>query len=204
MSITFHSKPNNNNYITYVVYPGHFSRYSAPYFSWPCSSRWKDAKGVWWVQVFVYVFKIILICLHFFISFWQIWRKLDNAVWTGYSFCYHMFSQCSLAVSVFTVLSLFWSFKIDFFFFKLTEVHGKVIHVVQRAPPSLSSGTSDTQSSSQSNPPLPPHIHHPPNLQSVLVGSFTFPPEILNTAQLPVSAFFALSLNSVVSLARKS
>lgn len=115
MSITFHSKPNNNNYITYVVYPGHFSRYSAPYFSWPCSSRWKDAKGVWWVQVFVYVFKIILICLHFFISFWQIWRKLDNAVWTGYSFCYHMFSQCSLAVSVFTVLSLFWSFKIDFF-----------------------------------------------------------------------------------------
>ncbi|PVD22317.1 hypothetical protein C0Q70_18126 [Pomacea canaliculata] len=66
------------------------------------------------------------------------------------------------------------------------EVHGKVIHVVQRAPPSLSSGTSDTQSSSQSNPPLPPHIHHPPNLQSVLVGSFTFPPEILNTAQLPI------------------
>ncbi|XP_076455384.1 uncharacterized protein LOC143289980 isoform X2 [Babylonia areolata] len=66
------------------------------------------------------------------------------------------------------------------------DVHSKVIHVVQRPPPSSLSSTASAEPSAQEQQHPHHHHHHhhlPSNVQSVVVGSFTIPPNILSNPQ---------------------
>ena len=67
----------------------------------------------------------------------------------------------------------------------IADVDGKVVHVVQRPPPmSMSTSTTESSTSQSAHHHHHHHVHHmPPNVQSFVVGSFTFPP---NIQQVPV------------------
>lgn len=69
------------------------------------------------------------------------------------------------------------------------DVHGKVIHVVARPPPSSVTGGTNVDGPLPQSGPHHHHHHHmhhmPSNVQSFVVGSFTVPPNLLHS--IPVN-----------------